>query len=121
VSFPLEVSSEVTSSETLRSVAQRYLAHCFAVETPPQANELAAQLGVPPYRLTRMFLLELGTRPSAYLRDGQIRHAAMLLQTELPTNEVAYRSGFVTRATFFRTFRRVAQTTPALYRRACKN
>ena len=66
-----------------------------------------------PLQLHRAFLQTTGMSPSRYFKARQIALAQRLLQeTELTTNEVAYRAGFGTRATFFRLFRELVGVTP---------
>jgi transcriptional regulator GlxA family with amidase domain len=101
----------------LRDATDRYLEACFEKETPPHASELAAILNILPHQLTRLFRREIGITPSAYLKSGQIRRAQDLLRTtELSMNSVGYASGFGTRMSFFRAFRRATGVTPADYR-----
>jgi len=101
----------------LREAADRYLGACFEEETPPHVSELAASLNIPAHQFTRLFRSETGMTPSAYLKSGQIRRAQDLLQTTaLSMNGVGYASGFGTRMTFFRAFRRATGVTPAEYR-----
>jgi AraC-like DNA-binding protein len=92
---------------------RRYLRHCFRTETPPRASELAARLGMSPVQLSRAFAGALGVPPSLYLKGRQVEFAKRLLaKTAMSTNEIAYRAGFGTRATFFRVFREFARATP---------
>lgn len=91
----------------------RYLRDCFRSETPPRASELAALLGMTPVQLSRAFRQCVGVPPSRFLKSHQIKFAKRLLKsTKLTTNEIAYRAGFGTRATFFRLFRESARVTP---------
>jgi len=103
-------------NETL-AVVERYLTECLAAEDVPRASELASLFGVSPAKLTRTFVRDLGLRPASYLKSRQIAYAKrLLLTTTLTTTEVGYRSGFGTRATFFRVFRRATGMTPAQFR-----
>ena len=96
----------------------RYLRDCFRAESPPRASELAARLGMSPVQLSRAFAANVGVSPSRYLKTGQIKFAQRLLtKTHLTTNQIAYRAGFGTRATFFRLFREFARATPRRFAR----
>jgi len=91
----------------------RYLRDCFRAQSPPRASELAARLGMSPARLCRTFAQSVGAPPSLYLKRQQVEFAKHLLKkTNLTMNQVAYRAGFGTRATFFRLFRDFVHSTP---------
>jgi AraC-like DNA-binding protein len=100
----------------LASVTDHYLSECFDSESPPRASELAARLGITPVQLSRAFLQGIGLLPAHYLKARQVEFAQRLLrETDLNTNQVAYRAGFGTRATFFRVFRGAVGMTPKRY------
>lgn len=99
-----------------------YLASCFELETPPQVSEVAQALGVTASCMTRRFATVTGRSLGAYFREQQVVRAAHLLRTTtLPLNSVGYRAAFGTRATFFRTFKRVMGITPHAYRQLHSN
>lgn len=103
-------------STELRQQLDVYLADCFARETVPHVSELARQLSMEPWELTRKFTNAAGIAPSSYLKQAQVARAATLLATtSLPTASVAYQSGFVSRRTMFRAFRRLTGSTPREY------
>jgi AraC-like DNA-binding protein len=105
--------SRLAEVSRLIESAERYLRECFRSESPPRAGELATRLGLSPVQLTRAFTQGVGMRPAHYLKARQLEFAQRLLKyTRLTTNEVAYRAGFGTRATFFRLFREHARATP---------
>jgi AraC-like DNA-binding protein len=92
---------------------QAYLRWCFLHESPPRVKELAGLLRVSRATLARACERHLGLSPSRLLKDGQLEFAADLLERgEASTTAVAYRAGFGTRATLFRSFRRVRGHTP---------
>jgi len=109
----------VPGSKSLRDAAQKYLQACFSRETAPRASELAQNMGLTPSALTNVFKAVLGVTPSEYLKNARIAEAKRLLATTaLSATEIAYRSGFGTRRTFFRAFHRAAGMTPEEFRRA---
>lgn len=102
----------------LRETVDRYLQRCFAAEETPRVSELAEQLGVTREKLSREFAAEQGLSPSAYLKRSQIVHAERLLEdSSLSTTRIAYESGFGTRRTFYRAFRRATGMSPDQHRR----
>jgi transcriptional regulator GlxA family with amidase domain len=112
ISFLIKVRARL-ERKTLVWRTRLYLRDCFRTQSPPRASELAARLDMSPVELSRAFAKNIGASPSAYLKRQQVEFAKHLLATTtLTTNEVAYRAGFGTRATFFRLFREFAGTTP---------
>lgn len=108
-------------AEELKGLADRYLAKCFDLESPPQVKELAGELHMSRSDLSKVFVRVVGEHPSSYLRRGQIEYAKQLLaETDLPLNKIAYKCGFGTRTTFFRAFKRLVGMTPREYRRAAR-
>jgi len=108
----------MTYSNHIRDAAEAYLRECFRRETPPHVNELAARLSISVYALARRFRADLGVSPSSYLKNAQLKHAQQLLRTStLSVNAIGYRSGFGTRMSFYRAFKRGAGVTPASFRR----
>jgi AraC-like DNA-binding protein len=108
----------VWTADELRRITDRYLSDSLRRESPPQVQELAANVGLARSDFSRLFAHLLGQQPSAYLRSGQIACAKRFLaQTNLSMNVIAYRCGFGTRTTFFRAFKRITGTTPQEYRR----
>ena len=102
----------------LRQAVDRYLLRCFAAEETPRVSELAEQLGMTREMLSRAFAAEYGGALSAYLKRRQLVHAVRLLETsDLSTTRIAYQSGFGTRRTFYRAFRRGTGMSPDQYRR----
>ena len=102
----------------LREAVDRYLQRCFSTEETPRVSELAEQLGVTREMLSRAFAAEHGIALSAYLKERQLAHATDLLEsTDLSTTRIAYLSGFGTRRTLYRAFRRGRGISPDQYRR----
>ena len=96
-----------------------YVGRCFAAEDPPRVSELAELLGMSREALSRTFVHAVGIPLTDYMKGQQVAHAMLLLErTRLTTRRIAYRSGFGTRRTFYRAFRRVTGTSPDHYRRS---
>jgi AraC-like DNA-binding protein len=86
---------------------------------PVSLATLAAEVGLSPFHLTRLFRQELGLTPHQYLLRTRLRRAAALLaDTATPVTEVAYAVGFGDLSNFQRTFRRHMGETPGAFRRA---
>jgi transcriptional regulator GlxA family with amidase domain len=99
-------------------VVARYVRECLRREEVPRVSELAAIHGLTPEYISRSFRNRFGIRISDYIKMIQVRAAQHLLRTtDLNTTRIAYRCGFGTRRSFFRTYRRVAGNTPAEHSR----
>ncbi|SRR5712691_8349100 len=106
------------SKVELESALNTYLEYCFAHQSPPLVGDLAMKLDVGPWQLGRAVKRHFGISVHEYFKRAQINRAKQLLRDpRIPLNDVAYRCGFVTRATFFRVFRERTGLTPATYRR----
>lgn len=89
------------SRHSLCFTTNAYLAECFARETPPHVNELAARLEFSPSQLNRVFLRQMGVMPSTFMKTACLERAKhLLVTTTLGTATVGYQAGFVTRTTF---------------------
>lgn len=103
---------------SLRRDVDQYLRRCFATEETPRVSELASLLATTSVRLSRDFSAACGLSLSSYLKRQQIRHAQRLLtESVLTTTRIGYASGFGTRRTFYRAFRRGTGLSPDQYRR----
>ena len=103
---------------SLRQAVDQYLYRCFSREETPRVSELAALLGMPREKLSRDFVSAYGLSLSNYLKRRQVDHAERLLETsKLSTTRIAYLSGFGTRRTFYRAFRRGTGMSTDQYRR----
>ena len=68
---------------------------------------------------TRRFREETGTTPLQWLLSRRVLEARRLLEeTDLPIDEIAWRSGFGTAASLREHFRRATSTSPSAYRRS---
>ncbi|HEV7765390.1 MAG TPA: helix-turn-helix domain-containing protein [Thermoanaerobaculia bacterium] len=91
----------------------RYVRDCLRREDVPRVSELASEYGLTPEYVSRSFRDRFGVRISDYMKAIQVRAAQHLLRTtDLNTTRIAYRCGFGTRRSFFRTYRRMAGTSP---------
>jgi two-component system response regulator YesN len=100
-------------------VVARYVRDCLRREDVPRVSELAALHGLTPEYVSRSFHERFGVRISDYMKSIQVRAAQRLLRTtDLNTTRIAYRCGFGTRRSFFRTYRRVAGATPTEHGRS---
>lgn len=107
----------IGSRERFEARLSAYLEWCYRVETPPRVSEVADSLGVTSAQLSKEFRRLFGTNLSDYLKTRQVEYADRLLrETQLTVTKVAYRAGFGTRRTFFRTYRRIRGETPEQYR-----
>jgi len=103
----------------LKHAADEYLKECFSKKTQPHVNELAARLHLPVPRLSNMFKRVVGQRPSDYLKRRQVDCAKQLIRsTTWDYDSIAKASGFGTRTTLFRSFRRITHRTPNSFRRS---
>ena len=82
-------------------------------------RDLAAEAGVHPVHLARVFRKMEKRTPGEYQQRLQVRAACELLRTpEWPLAAIAAECGFADQSHFTRVFRRVAGTTPARFRHA---
>ncbi|WP_125560096.1 helix-turn-helix domain-containing protein [Pseudoalteromonas rubra] len=80
-------------------------------------STLAERVGLNQHNLSQLLNEHVGTRYHDYINGCRVRHAAELLTiTDCSVEEVAYRSGFGTRAAFYAAFKKHYQLTPAKWR-----
>ena len=95
---------------------QAYLEWCYLQHTSPRVGELARFLGMSRATLHRVVRALLHTTPSALLKSGQRAFAkTLIITTNHHLTRIAYESGFGTRTSLFRAFRRQG-TTPGRLR-----
>ena len=91
---------------------------CERLAEPLDVAALARHAGVSPRTFARRFRAETGTTPLRWLHARRVLEARRLLEeSELPVDQVAWRSGFGTAASLREHFRRATATTPTAYRR----
>lgn len=84
-------------------------------------EQAAAQAGISPFHLLRLFSGVLGVTPHQYLVRSRLRHAARLLaDDEISVTDVAYDVGFGDLSNFVRTFHRAAGVSPGKFREASR-
>ncbi len=84
---------------------------------PVTIEQLAAEAGVHPAHLTRVFRSRYGTSPGRYLRRLRLEWAAgQLTSGTEPVSRVALEAGFADQAHFTRAFRRQWGIPPGQYR-----
>lgn len=85
---------------------------------PLDVAAMSRHAGVSPRTFARRFRAETGTTPLRWLLAQRVLEARRLLEaSDLPVEEVAWRSGFGTAASLREHFRRATATTPTAYRR----
>jgi transcriptional regulator GlxA family with amidase domain len=86
---------------------------------PLDVAAMARHAGVSPRTFARRFREETGTTPLQWLLAQRVLEARRLLEaSDLPVEEVAWRSGFGAAASLREHFRRATATTPSAYRRS---
>jgi AraC-like DNA-binding protein len=94
-----------------------YVRCCAEIQSPPRVRELAERFRFDASRLNKRFHRRYGLCLSTYVKHEQVVLADELMRaTNWTTATIAYRSGFGTRRTFFRAYRRLQGETPASYR-----
>jgi len=85
---------------------------------PPTLDELAAQLGIGPFALSRAFRAAYGLPPHAYLNQVRVDRARALLVAGRRLGEVAAEVGFADQPHLTRHFKRHLGVPPGAYQRA---
>lgn len=82
-------------------------------------NSLAEVLKVPPHHLTQLLNVRKGQSFNHYINEMRVEHACSMLddpKNENAFEEIGYSSGFNSKATFYRWFKRIKSKTPSQYR-----
>lgn len=86
-----------------------------------QLSDLASQVGVPPWMLSRAFERTYGLSPSQYRRRARLQYVArQLRETDQPVSTLAHAAGFADHSHLVRWFRRAYRCTPTQYRAASR-
>ncbi|MEZ0275253.1 MAG: helix-turn-helix domain-containing protein [Roseimicrobium sp.] len=84
---------------------------------PPSLEELASEVGLSPFRLSRIFGDAIGKTIPGLLRHHRMQRAAQMLhETRTSIGEIAVTVGYHSMSAFCRAFERELQTTPSEYR-----
>lgn len=78
---------------------------------------LSGIVALSPIHFARQFKRSTGQSPYQYLLNARIEAAKRLLRSSMPIAEIAFQCGFAHQEHLTRTFRKLAGTTPAAYRR----
>lgn len=88
------------------------------IEDRLQIGDLANELFLSREHLSRLFSREMGMTLTEYIQREKIRRACDLLRvTYLTTREISVRCGYVSPASFTRTFKKLVGISPKEYRR----
>jgi AraC family transcriptional regulator len=89
-----------------------------APENPPGLAAIAAEVGIHPVHLARVFRRRHGCSIGEYARRLRIERAAEALRdTRLPIGRLAHQLGYADHSHFSRSFRRATGFSPSEYRR----
>lgn len=119
---PLLVDALLGDEPRITSRLARLLA---AIEANPALDwtveVMAGKVGVSVSRLHAIFQQELGKSPRAWLAEFRLNLLCRLLvDTELPIAELAYRCGYADQSALTRAMRKAMGLTPAAYRRQAR-
>ncbi len=110
------ISREDNSFDDLLYQASEYIVHNY--KRSFSLEEMAEELGVGKYRLSRVFSDQLHMNFNDLLNNVRVSVAQNLLSsTDMPVTEIIYECGFDSQATFNRAFRKVCGVNPREYRR----
>lgn len=83
---------------------------------------LADVCGMSESHFRRVFTEYMSMTPNSYINVVRIRKACQLLtETELSTNDIAYKVGFIDTSTFHRNFKKLLNMTPKQWRNSQKD
>ncbi|RJS60923.1 Ada metal-binding domain-containing protein [Bacillus sp. PK3_68] len=85
-------------------------------------KDIAAEVGLSPFYLERLFKQETSETPRTYLEKIRIDKAAYLLKCTALTNlEICYEVGFQSPSNFYKVFRSLKNCSPSEYRKGFLN
>lgn len=81
-------------------------------------NDVAKQINITPHLLSQLLNENLGKSFSTYINEYRIHEACKLISTHthLTFEAIGYEVGYNSKSTFYAAFRKVKDTTPALYK-----
>lgn len=87
-------------------------------QEPLSLGDVARELGVSKYYLSRFFTGKIGCGYTAYVNTLRARYAEkLLLGSDLPVTDIVYEAGFDSLSTFYRAFRQCYGESPGQYRK----
>ena len=112
--FSTQLAAQRPAREPLREVQAWIADHLTEDLTVPI---LAARAGMSERHFTRVFAVEVGQTPAAYVEAARIEGAQRLLEaTDTTVEAIARTCGFGSVETLYRSFRRTLRVTPGEYR-----
>jgi AraC family transcriptional regulator len=118
----LEMIGTLVRGDRIRGAPPQWLRRAHAMITdcctdPPAIADIAAEAGVHPYHLARMFRRYYHATPGGYARRCRLERATDLLRhSNLTISEIAMRCGYADQSQFTRSCRRHLGTTPGAIR-----
>jgi AraC family transcriptional regulator len=89
---------------------------------PPSVSRLAELCGLSVRQFCRLFRAQMGQSVGQYLASVRIERAqSLLIDTDLPLKEIAYRLGFANAGNFSTAFSAATRQPPAAFRRQHQN
>lgn len=113
------LAREITSQQTSLNLVQNVIAYMTEqISEKITLGDLTRRFGINRNRLNELFLAATNRTAIQYLLHMRLELSALLLQnTEVPVEEVAYRTGFQDPSYFARTFKSRYHTTPLQFRK----
>ncbi len=101
------------------SSRMKIILRLFAYEDPEHLSirEISEKTGISISHIHYLFNKELGITPHHYIIHKRMQHARMLLQSNCPIKDIAYRCGFCGTESFYKAFRADCGMTPGEYRK----
>ncbi|MFB6456769.1 helix-turn-helix domain-containing protein [Chitinophaga sp. Hz27] len=86
-------------------------------------TDVAREIKITPHQLSQLLNDNLGKNFSTYINEYRIKEACILIttNTHLTFEAIGYEVGYNSKSTFYAAFRKVQDTTPALYKKAFDN
>lgn len=89
------------------------------LDQPLTLDDLAAEAGLSPYHLAKMFKVSFGLPPHRFVTDRRISRAKeLLMHTDTALAEVALACGYSSQSHFTNSFRRYVGVSPMAYRKS---
>ncbi|MBC9909161.1 helix-turn-helix domain-containing protein [Chitinophaga varians] len=86
-------------------------------------SDVAKEVKITPHQLSQLLNDNLGKSFSTYINEYRIQEACKLIttHTHLTFEAIGYEVGYNSKSTFYAAFRKVKDTTPALYKKSFDN